>query len=221
MGANAQTTVPTFTTGQVLTATQMNDSARTGVPVFATTVERDAAFGGSGEKTLAEGQLCYLESTNVVQYYDGAAWATVGPTSSSFTWTAYTPTWTNLTPGNGTVDFKYCQIDKFVAVLGNFKLGSTSSVSGSISFTTPVTMAAPTVSVNTMPRGTASLRDVGVDVYSGLIYYATTTTVGLGYWGQAGTSANGPILQLSTSSSAPFTWANTDEIGVEFIFQAA
>ena len=79
MGANAQTTVPTFTAAQVLTADQMNQSARTGVPVFAGTVERDAAFGGTGEKTLAEGQLCYLESTNVVQYYDGAAWATVGP----------------------------------------------------------------------------------------------------------------------------------------------
>jgi hypothetical protein len=82
MGANAQTTVPTFTTGQVLTADQMNQSARTGVPVFADTTARDAGFGGSGEKTLAEGQLCYLESTNVVQYYDGAAWATVGPATS-------------------------------------------------------------------------------------------------------------------------------------------
>jgi hypothetical protein len=83
MGLNAQTTVPTFTSGQVLTADQQNQSARTGVPVFATTVERDAAFGGSGEKTLAEGQLCYLESTNVVQFYDGAAWATVGPASAA------------------------------------------------------------------------------------------------------------------------------------------
>ncbi|MFZ9707894.1 MAG: hypothetical protein ACO3CG_08680 [Ilumatobacteraceae bacterium] len=82
MGANAQTTVPTFTAGQVLTAEQQRQSAATGVPVFATTVERDAAFGGTGEKTLAEGQLCYLESTNVVQYYDGAAWATVGPSSA-------------------------------------------------------------------------------------------------------------------------------------------
>jgi hypothetical protein len=59
----------------------MNQSARTGVPVFAGTSERDAAFGGTGEKTLAEGQLCYLESTNVVQYYDGSSWATVGPTT--------------------------------------------------------------------------------------------------------------------------------------------
>jgi hypothetical protein len=82
MGANAQTTVPTFTAAQVLTADQMNQSARTGVPVFADATARDAGFGGSGEKTLAEGQLCYLESTNVVQYYDGAAWATVGPSTS-------------------------------------------------------------------------------------------------------------------------------------------
>tara|TARA_R110000868_G_scaffold347334_1_gene608384 strand:+ start:555 stop:1280 length:726 start_codon:yes stop_codon:yes gene_type:complete len=77
--ANTQTTVPTFIPGQVLTATQMMNSAATGVPVFATTVTRDAGFGGTGEKTLAEGQLCYLESTNVVQYYDGAAWATLAP----------------------------------------------------------------------------------------------------------------------------------------------
>ena len=80
MGANAQTTVQKFLSGAVLTAEQQNFSAATGVPVFATTVTRDAAFGGAN-KVLAEGQTCYLESTNVVQYYDGAAWATVGETS--------------------------------------------------------------------------------------------------------------------------------------------
>ena len=77
--ANTQTTVPIFTAAQVLEAAQLNNSAATGVPVFANTTTRDAGFGGAGEKALAEGQLCYLESTNVVQYYDGAAWATVGP----------------------------------------------------------------------------------------------------------------------------------------------
>ena len=81
MGANAQTSVPLFVANTVLTAQQQNISAATGVPVFATTVTRDAAFGGSN-KALAEGQLCYLSSTNVVQYYDGAAWATVGPASA-------------------------------------------------------------------------------------------------------------------------------------------
>jgi len=82
MGANAQTSVPKFTAAQVLTASQQNLSAATGVPVFATTVTRDAAFGGSN-KALAEGQLCYIEASDVVQYYTGAAWATVGPAAAA------------------------------------------------------------------------------------------------------------------------------------------
>jgi len=82
MGANAQTSVTLFVANAILTAQQQNFSAATGVPVFSTTVTRDAAFGGSN-KVLAEGQLCYLESTDVVQYYTGAAWATVGPAGSS------------------------------------------------------------------------------------------------------------------------------------------
>jgi hypothetical protein len=82
MGANAQTSVPLFSSGEVLTAANQNISAGTGVPVFATTTTRDAAFGGTGEKVLAEGQLCYIEASDVVQYYNGTAWATLGPASS-------------------------------------------------------------------------------------------------------------------------------------------
>lgn len=82
MGANAQTTVPTFTAGEVLTAAQMNNSARTGVPVFATTVTRDAGFGGTGEKTLAEGQMCYVEGTGF-QTYNGTSWVTWGTAPSA------------------------------------------------------------------------------------------------------------------------------------------
>jgi hypothetical protein len=81
MGANAGTAVPVYASGEVLDAARLN-LTNCGVPVFAGTATRDAAFGGSGEKTLAEGQLAYLEDANVVQYYDGAAWATVGPTSA-------------------------------------------------------------------------------------------------------------------------------------------
>jgi hypothetical protein len=81
MGVNQQTSVPAFTSGQVLTAQQQTE-INTGVPVFADSTARDAGFGGAGEKVLAEGQLCYLESTNVVQYYDGSNWATLGPTGA-------------------------------------------------------------------------------------------------------------------------------------------
>ena len=81
--ANEQTSVPLYAASEILTAANMNISAGTGVPVFATTVTRDAAFGGASEKVLAEGQLCYLSASNIVQYYDGAAWATVGPAAAS------------------------------------------------------------------------------------------------------------------------------------------
>jgi hypothetical protein len=80
MGANAQIEVPAFTAGQVLTAAEMTQ-INTGIPVFATTVTRDAAFGGAGEKVLAEGQFAYIEATNATQYYDGTAWQTVGGSS--------------------------------------------------------------------------------------------------------------------------------------------
>jgi hypothetical protein len=79
---NEQTSVPLFTAGEVLTAANMNISAGTGVPVFTNSTTRDAGFGGAGEKVLAEGQLCYLSDSNIVQYYSGASWATVGPAAS-------------------------------------------------------------------------------------------------------------------------------------------
>lgn len=91
MGLNAQTSVPTFTTGQVLTAAQQNN-INTGIPVFADSTARDAAFGGTGEKVLAEGQYAYIEATNVTQYYDGAAWQPVGGGLNLVTKTAFTTT---------------------------------------------------------------------------------------------------------------------------------
>jgi hypothetical protein len=77
MGANAVTTVPVYVAGEVLTAADMNIT-NSGIPVFADSTARDAAFGGTGEKVLAEGQYAYLESTNATQFYDGAAWLALG-----------------------------------------------------------------------------------------------------------------------------------------------
>jgi hypothetical protein len=77
MGANQQTSVPAFTAGQVLTAQQQTE-INTGIPVFADSSARTAAFGGTGEKVLAEGQYSYLESDDTTYVYDGSSWVTVG-----------------------------------------------------------------------------------------------------------------------------------------------
>jgi hypothetical protein len=79
MGLNAQTAVPEFQALEVLTAAEMTQ-VNTGIPVFATTTTRDAAFGGAGEKVLAEGQFAYIEASNATQYYDGSTWQTLGAT---------------------------------------------------------------------------------------------------------------------------------------------
>jgi len=65
-----------FVSGDVLTAAQVNtylmDQA---VMVFASTAARDAAFGGAGEPTLAEGMICYISDANSLLYYTGTAWS--------------------------------------------------------------------------------------------------------------------------------------------------
>jgi hypothetical protein len=92
MGANAVTTVPLYASGDVLTASNLNIT-NSGIPVFATTTTRDAAFGGAGEKTLAQGQFCYLESTGKLQVYTGSSWANVGTQTEVARFTA-SGTWT-------------------------------------------------------------------------------------------------------------------------------
>ena len=143
MGANAQTSVPLFVANTVLTASQQNISAATGVPVFATTVTRDAAFGGSN-KVLAEGQLAYIEATDVVQYYTGSAWATLGP-STSITSAIFNETQASGTNGGTSVATTWTKRTLNTTVVNNI---SGASISASV-ITLPagsyvVTASAPT-----------------------------------------------------------------------------
>ena len=97
---NTQTSVPLYAQGEVLTAANLN-LTNSGIPVFATTVTRDAAFGGANEKVLAEGQFAYIEATNTTQYYDGAAWQTVGASALTFiTGTTYSAVTSVSLPAN-------------------------------------------------------------------------------------------------------------------------
>ena len=68
-----------FASGDVLTADQVNTYLMDQtIMKFASTSARDAAFGGAGEPTLAEGMMSYLMDTNSVQVYNGSAWVAIG-----------------------------------------------------------------------------------------------------------------------------------------------
>jgi hypothetical protein len=127
MGANAQTSVPLFVANTVLTAAQQNISAATGVPVFATTGIRDSSFGGAN-KVLAEGQLAYIEASNIVQYYDGAAWATLGP-STGITSAIFNETQASGTNGGGSTATTWTKRTLNTTVVNNI---SGASISASV-----------------------------------------------------------------------------------------
>jgi len=179
MGANAQTTVPTFTASQVLTAAQMNNSARTGVPVFATSVERDAAFGGAGEKTLAEGQLCYLEDTNKVMLYDGSFWTNLALMTQV---TAFTASGTFTPPAGVTYAIAHIQAgggstgSASVAAGGNSSVafaGGTITATGGPGISRNITavLVQAAGAANSGNGGKTSGTD-GVDAGSSLVYDA-------------------------------------------------
>jgi hypothetical protein len=174
MGANAVTTVPVYTAGEVLTAADMNIT-NSGIPVFATTTTRDAAFGGTGEKTLAEGQFAYIEATNTTQYYDGAAWVSVGTsftdatvaTSQTTTSTTYTDLATvgpTVTVTTGTTAY---------VILTSYFFNNTSGSASSMGFA--VSGATTTAASDTQRLFAAGAIAGGEDYQMSAVYKVTLT----------------------------------------------
>ena len=65
----------TFTTGEVLTAGDVNGYLMQGINVFASEAARNAAITAP-----AEGQFAFTKDNNSLWYYDGAAWVASGAT---------------------------------------------------------------------------------------------------------------------------------------------
>jgi hypothetical protein len=62
-----------FTTGEVLTANDVDGYLMQGVWVFADATARNAAV-----TSPQEGNFCYLKDTNATQFYTGSAWQSIG-----------------------------------------------------------------------------------------------------------------------------------------------
>jgi hypothetical protein len=73
-----------FASGEVLTANNVNSYLMDQTIMrFATTAARDAAFGGSGEPTLAEGMFCYIDADDSLYFYSGSSWSKYGIVNDS------------------------------------------------------------------------------------------------------------------------------------------
>ena len=124
------------------------------------------------------------------------------------TWVAYTPTWVNLTIGNGTVTAKRAIANKIVLVELTVVFGSTTTIALATTFTLPFNNTAPG---SVLPLGQLGMYDSSAtSVYSGTVY-ASAATTGVLY-----TNASPATL---VSATVPFTWAVGDQISITLQYQ--
>ncbi len=132
----------------------------------------------------------------------GLKWAT--PASPSYTWTSFTPTWTGLTVGNGSLNScDYLQVGKIMFYRGVFQFGSTTSVTASAF--APSLPAAMSME-NRENVGQLRLHDNGTNTFAG---FASV-------WSNA---LESNVVRVSgsytdapqTSATVPFTWTTNDQ----------
>lgn len=124
-------------------------------------------------------------------------------------WSAYTPTLTGVTLGNGTISGSKTQHGKVVHFESLIVLGSTSVVTGAITITLPA---------NCIPGSAGQMmgHSVAFDASAGQFYpgtnlVASATAIGL-YSGS-------PLVPYQVT--VPFTWATGDQIFVRGTYKAA
>ena len=128
-------------------------------------------------------------------------------------WTSYTPTFTNFTLGNGTITYaKYAKLGKIVCIEVVITLGSTSSVSGRIGVSLPVTAAFAANKTNS----TCQL-DAGAISGTGSMTLGSTTRIDLYAQNVAGTY----LTNTNTTNLIPGTWANGSSFSFKTVYEAA
>ena len=170
--------------GDLLTATAANTIARLAVGTNGYTLVADSA-----------------EAT-------GLKWVA----ASGFTFTTWTPTWTRLTVGNGTVVARYGQSGKFVFVDISLEFGSTTSITGNApEFTLPV---APLLTNRpNLYYDMAMALDVGNQVY--YISTGEMDSTSREFW-------NSPAGARSIlNATSPFTFGTGDCLSAHFVYEAA
>lgn len=126
---------------------------------------------------------------------------------------AFTPTWTNLTIGNGSQAWYYQRVRGLVKVWGILTLGSTTSVGSNPYFALPV--AGSFVAGELLGR--ALFDDAGVR-YHGSVHYDSTFSSALA---RRFSVSGANVLDAAVTATAPFTWANGDKLSMQFEYRAA
>lgn len=135
-----------FTTGEVLTANDVDGYLMQGVWVFASAAARTAAV-----TSPQEGNMSFLKDTNSTEYYDGAAWVAVGAAGGGMTLLSTTAMSGNATITVSSISGSYNQLA--IQVLDSYP---SSPGTMSVRFNTDATAAAYVYNINYYPVDTGS-----------------------------------------------------------------
>jgi hypothetical protein len=126
--------------------------------------------------------------------------------------TSFTPTLTNITLGNGTSTASYVRVGNLICLTGKITLGSTTTIAAGAKISLPVNAKLAKVqsaSVHYQDTGTNDI--VGfflIDAVSTARFYVIDA------------SATYSVYQ-GISATIPFTWASTDEIIYNLVYEVA
>ena len=191
----------TFTTGEVLTAGDVNGYLMQGVLVFASAAARNAAI-----TSPQEGQFAFTKDTNGLWYYDGAAWVASGATGDIEGVTATSPITGGGTSGTVTIGYDA----KAGTTLGfNAQTGTTYTlVAADASNKLVTTSNASAVTVTIPPSVFSAGEQINVQsIGVGLTSFAQGAGVTIT---STGATATAPILRARYSAATVIcTAANT------------
>lgn len=132
------------------------------------------------------------------------------------TYTAYTPTFSDITLGDGTVTSYYCQVNKLVHYWGRLTFGSTTSITASgCQISIPVNQATA-MPAQQFPMGSTVYSDASAATrYAGRAGYVNaglfrlfTLATGVSY-----------TTKTAISSTIPFTWTTSDTISWNITYE--
>lgn len=175
---------------------------------FATVTARDQAIPEPIDGMVATtGSGVNLEEWIVV----GGAWVPRADHLLGGAWTPYTPSWTGVTVGNGTLDAAYRVLGKTLTGRVRLTLGSTSAVTGSVFVGLPPATPAGGSAYPTLSNlGNFTCFDTSASARRAGALFRSGSTAQLFL-------PDGTAL----SASSPWTWANGDHIFVSFTYEAA
>lgn len=137
----------------------------------------------------------------------GLKWASA---TDQFPWQAWTPTYTNLTIGNGTVVARYQQIGKTINFEFYFSMGSTSAMGTTPQITMPVT-----------PKYYAKTFDMYIQDAGTQFFIGTADTFDSKFYPTV-ILTNTTYAQVSyLSATTPMTWTTSDNFSIRGSYEAA